>query len=63
MEWVLNSEGEPYLCPIRGTNCSKRCALYGTASVEKMCAFSVIAEALTQIFEQGLEVNKNDGDQ
>ena len=57
--WVLNGEGEPYLCPFRRLPCTKECALYGTASVENDCAFSLIAEALVQVVEKlndGLDV-------
>ena len=56
---VLNGEGEPYLCPFRRLPCIKECALYGIASVENDCAFSLIAEALVQVVEKlndGLDV-------
>ena len=62
MDWVVNAEGEPYLCPLRGTHCTKRCALYGTATVEKQCAFAVIADALVHIYDYGLDVKVDDGD-
>lgn len=66
MDWVVNSEGEPYLCPLRGTNCTKRCALYGEWDSDKGCAIFQIANTLYDIEDgilNGLDVNNHDGDQ
>lgn len=61
MDWVVNSEGEPYICPLRGMNCTKRCALYGTATIVNQCAFAIIADALVHICDNGLDVTVDDG--
>ena len=56
---VLRSDGVPYLCPIRGMDCTKKCAFYGTASIENDCALTIIAESLARIADQmegGIEV-------